>query len=73
MYLSENVYIRMKVPLESRGQKQIPTAGVGRGCELPDMLLRDKLKSSTKAACTGNHLLPLQVVFFLFALKIFQK
>lgn len=68
MSLSENVYVRMKVPMESRGQKQIPRAGVGHGCELPAMLLRDKLRSSTKAVCAGNHLLPLQL---LFALKIF--
>lgn len=68
MYLSENVYVHMKVPMESGGQKQIPRAGVGHGCELPAVLLRDKIRSFTKAVCTGNHLLPLQL---LFALKIF--
>lgn len=62
MYLNENVYVRMKVPMESRGQKQIPRAGVGPGCELPDMLLRNNLRSSTEAVCAGNHLLPLQLV-----------
>lgn len=62
MYLSENVYMSMKVPMESRGQKQIPRAGVGPGCELPDMLLRNNLRSSTEAVCAGNHSLPLQLV-----------